>query len=374
MSRLTTFLAGVAFAALGTGVAAQETCGGQYTVQRGDTLSLIADELYKNAGLWSAIYQANIGQIGDSPDRITVGSTYSLPCIDGMPRGLPGGTPVETLAAAAPQPQARPAAVTPTSGAPATATAADLTGITLLTADDYAPFTDRGLSGGGLITEIVRASMEAQTGAPVDFGIHWVNDWSAHLDPLLSNAMLDMGFPWLQPDCAGTQAQNYRCVNFHFSDPMFEMLILLFTATDRPLAFRSDADIVGRTLCRPAGYFTHDLDKNGRNWIAENKITLVQPDGVSDCFDLLVEGEVDAVALNEFTGRAAIKDLGLEGEVEIVQTRPLSIEGLHVLVHKGHPQAEELVTLINAGLAQIKDSGEYQRIIDAHMSVIWADL
>ena len=89
---------------------------------------------------------------------------------------------------------------------------------------------------------------------------------------------------------------------------------------------------------------------------------------------MLEDGRVDAVALNEFTGRTAIKDLGLEDRVEIVQTRPLSIEGLHVLVNKAHPNGEALLALINSGLAAIKDSGEYQSIIDTHMSMIWANL
>ena len=371
MSNRMGLVASFALSVLG-GSAFAQTCGGQYTVSSGDSLSLIADRLYKDAGKWSLIYQANLSTIGQSPDDIIVGATYSLPCIDGLPVGLPGGTPLAEVAAAS-APVEQPAAIASPQAAPvAQEASAPLATVTLLTADDFAPFTDRGLSGGGLITEIVQASMTSA--APSDFGIHWVNDWSAHLEPLLSNAMLDLGFPWYQPDCAGTQAENYRCVNFHFSEPMFEMLILLFTDSSRPLTFASDADIVGKRLCRPAGYFTHDLDKNGRNWVAEGLITLEQPDSVADCFELLTAGEVDAVALNEFTGRAAIKDLGLEAQVEIVQSRPLSIEGLHVLVHKAHPQADELLQLVNGGLAAIKESGEYQRIIDSHMSVIWADL
>ena len=205
------------------------------------------------------------------------------------------------------------------------------------------------------------------------YDVHWVNDWSAHLDPLLSNAMLDMGFPWSQPDCAANPDQ-YRCANFNFSDPMFEMLVLLFTDRSRPIRFQQDSDIIGKTLCRPKGYYTHDLDKNGRNWLADGKISLTQPVSVADCFELLSEGTVDAVALNEFTGRKAIKDLDMGSRVDIVQTRPLSIEGLHVVVSKSHPDSDLLLETINSGLTEIKQNGTYQQIIDAHMSKIWSEL
>lgn len=343
---------------LATSVAATaETCGGTYTVKPGDSLSLIADGLYKDAGKWTLVHSANLNVIGENPNAIRAGMKLGLTCVDGLPRGLPGGVEVTRAAAAA------PLTIAP-------GTAATRLKVNLLTADDYAPFTDRDALNGGLVTEVVQKAMEEA--APEEgFAIHWVNDWSAHLEPLLSNALLDLGFPWLRPNCEN-DPQNYRCANFHFSEPMFEMLVLLFTNAANPIQFTSDADIVGKTLCRPKGYYTHDLEKDGRNWISNNLITLVQPTSVGDCFELLAEGKVDAVALNEFTGRGAIKDLGLEGQVQIVQSRPLSIEGLHVVVHKSHPQADAMLKTINAGLSDIKDNGTYQQVIDTHMTQIWA--
>ena len=340
---------------LTAGTAAAQACGGTYTVTGGDTLSQIANALYADARKWSVIYNTNRTLIGDSPNRVQVGQALNIPCIGGLPVFGGAVTSAATPTATATAPRPMPSATT----------------LRLLTAGDFAPFTDEDLENGGLITEIVDASMK---NAGVNgYTINWVNDWSSHLDPLLSNAMLDAGFPWYKPDCDGDPA-NYRCENFHFSEPMFEMLILLFTTKAKPITFKSDADIAGKTLCRPAGYFTHDLDKNGRNWMKDAKITLKQPDSVADCFAMLTEGEVDAVALNEFTGRTAIKELGLSATVAPVQTRPLSIEGLHVLVHKNHPNAKNVMAAINQGLDAIKENGTYQQVINRHMSRIWSEL
>ncbi len=351
--------AAVALAASAVSAAAQG-CGGVYTVVGGDSLSLIADKHYKNVSKWTEVHRNNLSVIGENPNALRIGMKLRLGCIDGLPVGLEGAAAPQPATALAPAP-----AVAPTPRRKLEQT------INIVTAGDFAPFTDQTLENEGLITDVVNTAMAKSSSADT-YRVHWVNDWSSHLDPLMSSAMMDMAFPWYKPDCAGSP-DNYRCQNFHFSDPMFEMLILLFVDKTRPIPFAQDSDIEGRTLCRPAGYFTHDLDRADRRWISDGKITLKQPTTVQACFDMLVAGEVDAVAMNEFTGRAAIKSLDLKDRVEVVQGRPISIEGLHVLVHKDHPDADALLATINGGLDVIKGTGDYQQVIDRHMTKIWAD-
>ena len=56
-----------------------------------------------------------------------------------------------------------------------------------------------------------------------------------------------------------------------------------------------------------------------------------------------------------------------------MDTKPISIQGMHVVVGKEHPQGDEMLALVDKGLANLKASGDYQRILDTHMSRIWAD-
>lgn len=247
---------------------------------------------------------------------------------------------------------------------------ANRTRINLLTGDDYAPFTDRQLPNGGLFTELVDAAM-VSAGPENGFGINWVNDWSSHFEPLLSNAFLDMSFPWIKPDCDADPA-SYRCANLVFSEPMFEMLVLLFTNTSNPMQFSSDEDVIGKTLCRPEGYATHFFDHRGRHWLRDAKISLVTPASPAACFELLAQGTVDGVVMNEFTGREKISAMGLQGTIEVALGKPIAIDRLHVVAHKAHPQADELIAIVNEGLVGIRESGAYQRIVDEHMTRIWA--
>lgn len=358
-----TFLSGLlVVAGLIVGASQALACGGTYTVQRGDSLSIIADNLYKNAGMWTLIHSNNLNSIGENPNAIRVGMKLRMRCIDGLPTGLEGGQDATQLAAQAAQ--AQPLVVAP-------GNAAARRKIAVLTGSDFAPFTDKNLPNGGMLTEVVQAAMEAA--APEQgFAIHWVDDWASHHEPLLSNALLDIGFPWFQPDCQA-DPDTYRCANLKFSASMFEVLMLLFVDNSRPVAFNTDADLKDKTLCRPSGYSTFIFDHNGRNWLKNGHIKLEVAPSPGDCFELLVEGKVDAVVLNEFSGRKKIKEMNLSDRVSVAQGQPISIDGNHMVVHKSHPDGDALLAVFEDGLSKIREDGTYQRIVDEHMTRIWAE-
>ena len=85
--------------------------------------------------------------------------------------------------------------------------------------------------------------------------------------------------------------------------PMFEVCTVLFVRADSPITFAKDDEIVGKSLCLPVGQSTHELDKGGRNWVKENKITLLRPQNVEECFRLLGSGSVNAVVTPDLTGK-----------------------------------------------------------------------
>jgi polar amino acid transport system substrate-binding protein len=351
-----------AMATVGTMALAAETCGGDYKVQRGDSLSMIADKLYENAGQWTAIFRNNSDKI-KSPDNIRVGQTYRIPCIDGLPLGLANGVAVDKVV------QVAAAAAVPLRVAPGTA--ATRKKINILTGSDFAPFTDTDLPNGGILADVVQHAMEAAD-PDEGFAVHWVNDWASHHEPLLSNALLDLGFPWFKPDCE-SQPDTYRCANLVFSESMFEVLMLMFVNSDTPIAFNRDEDLFGKTLCRPSGYSTFMFDHQGRNWLKDGKIALETPGTPGDCMRLLTEGKVDGVVLNEFLGREKISEMGLQDQVKVASGRPISIDGNHMVVHKSHPRGPELLAVFEDGLKKIKADGTYQRIVDEHMTRIWSE-
>lgn len=329
-------------------------CGSNYIVKRGDTLSEISQALYGTATKWRTIFKANRKRVGGSGRLISVGQRLKIPCLPGQAR----------LAAAT------PAEVTQVAFVDA------VKEIALLTADDYRPFTDRALPAGGMITDIIDSALKRSSIENDGPGhkISWVNDWTAHLTPLLVKNAFDMGFPWLRPECEQYEKLDkpakFRCDTFHFSSPVFEIIVRFFVNKDSAFEFKSDAEVEGKRICRPAGYFTFDLDKEGRNWVKDDKIILLRPQRVEDCFQLLKNKEVDAIAINEFTGYEAISKLGLGDAVRTIQ-EPVSLLSLHVVIPKTHKQADAFLDYVNNSLGRLRETGAYDRIVDRHLVEFW---
>lgn len=340
-------------------VAAGIDCKQPYTVKRGDTLSQIAARAYDSSDKFNIIYYANSKILTKGPSLVKTGQKLRIPCKEEASQNSSQNTEATNKAD-------KQAAKTEPEQAKTTPTISERK-IELLTAGDYTPFTEKSLPGGGLVTELISTALQQNNTAHT---INWIDDWSAHLTPLLSEKKYDVGFPWYDPGCP--QSDSPRC-DFLFSKPAFELLIVLFTHKDKPLKFEADNDIIGSTLCRPAGYFTHDLDNNGRNWLKNKKITLERPRTFKDCFDLLLADKVDAVAINDFTGREQIAKLKLTEKV-IPLEKELSIEGLHAVVHKTHPKATIFINRINQGLAELHASGKYDEIMDRHLLNHWKNI
>jgi len=384
-------------------------CGKPYEIASGDSLYDIARILYGRSSEWSRIFYTNRDALGNDPARIFPGQTIVAPCeaseedIDDLRAGIsergrereratvekapaPVKEPVEEAETevqsqpVAPDPPARtdtrvaalppadadvPPGSSPTRPAPAALYAAP---VSFLTADDFRPFTDRSLPAGGMITQLVSSAMRQ---ADIPHEIVWINDRSAHLDPLLDRHLFDFGFPWAKPDCEGRE-ETAQCRDLLYSAPVFEVLIKFFTLRESGLGFERDGDVEGRRLCRPAGHDVSDLDADGRNWLRDGKIILIRPDAVRKCFDLLVEGKVDAVAINEFTGLEAVAQLDI-GDKVAPTLRALATEPLHLVIAKRHPRASVLMFRVNEALADMRENGTYKQTVSDHLALFWRD-
>jgi polar amino acid transport system substrate-binding protein len=349
--------------AFGQNTAIAQTCGTDYTIKEGETLAQIASRVYGNPSQWTAIFYANQDRLGGNVSMLVPGLALRLPCIGGVqpPVALP------------------PAATTPAQAPPADQgfiISSLVRRVEFLTADGFAPYTGRSLEGGGMLTQVINASMgliKDEAKGRFDYGISWVNDWAAHLNPLLLTRAFDVGFPWARPDCEGgnlDQSSLFRCQRFFFSEPLYEVITGLFVRSNSKVRTLRREEIAGKTLCRPAGYPLHEFDKGGRNWVKDGIVTLMRPPSVDECFRMLDNGTVEAVAEAELAGRASISSLGLGEKVRMLD-QPLALTTYHVLISKSHPHARTILYYVNSSLGKLRESGEYDRIIERHLSRFW---
>lgn len=346
--------------------AAAQTCGGEYTLKAGDTLADIARTVYGNASQWSVIYYANQDRLDNNTTLLVPGVSLKIPCLGGADKAQ----------APAPADIAPPASARPAE-AQAFQLSSILRRIEFLTAEGYAPFTGRNLSQGGMVIDLLQEAMnliKTQAKGGFDYQISWVNDWSAHLNPLLITRALDAGVPWSKPECNRPEVLDkpaqYICQKFFFSDPLYESVTALFVRNDGSFSFDKEEQILGKKICRAKGWSTYDLDKGGRNWVKEGKITLMQPPRAEDCFRLLDEGTVDGVVIAELTGLAVAGTVGMSDRVHAA-SRPINIETFHVIVAKTHPSARVILYYINNALARLRETGAYDAITARHLEQFW---
>jgi polar amino acid transport system substrate-binding protein len=338
-----------------------QTCGSDYILKEGDTLARIAAQVYGDPGQWTIILYANQDRLGSTESLLVPGAPLKLPCISGLQ----------------PQRSLPPIATTPAAAVPEAAYVSSVVRrIEFLTADGYNPYTGRTLEGGGMLTEVVGAAMaliKQETKGRFDHSVSWVNDWSAHLNPLLVSGAFDAGFPWARPDCDGgplDASSQLRCLKFLYSDALTEVATYLFVRKNSRVRTLSDEDIAGTTLCRASVRPTQELDQGGRNWLRDGKITVVRQPTSEECFRLLDGGSVDGVVEADLVGRASANALGIAEKVQAIE-QPLALTTLHVAVAKSHPQARAILYYINTSLAKLRDSGEYERIVGRHLAHFW---
>lgn len=329
--------------------AALAMCDVNYVAKPGDNLFSIAEAHYGDRENWKLIYERNQRMLVQT--TVIPGRTLYIPCPPEAEKVVAPSAPV----------QVQPAPQQP---------AQDVE-LTLLTGGSFGPFSDQTLPGQGMVTELVNAALN-EAPSPVTYSINWEQDWTKHLFPLLDQKQFDMGFPWVKPDCT-LNPQNERCVNFHFSDPVVTVPVMLFVEADRPFEYREPQDLAGKTLCRPNGYFNQDADTTRRAWLNVENLTVLAPVHPRECFALLTQGEVDAVAMNLFLGADTLVQEGLRGDVVPLE-QPIAEIGLHVVISKRHWRGTSHLYRVNAGLKNLRESGKFDEILNRHLEHFWSRL
>jgi ABC-type amino acid transport substrate-binding protein len=151
-----------------------------------------------------------------------------------------------------------------------------------------------------------------------------------------------------------------RCTELVLSDPIYEVVYGFYSLTDSPFfQARSFADLQGARLCRPADWATADLEVQG---LAPPVVTYVQPAAYDACVQLLLDGEVDVMTIEIET---AVYYIELAGVTDRIQQNPylINLNSLHFATHVTNTRGKEYLRLLNRGLAEMRETGEWYDIV-----------
>ena len=246
------FVAMFAVLACVSSATAQEACS-TYVVQEGDTLGTISMTAYGTLD-YQTLFNANADLLRADPTALAAGTEIRIPCADGR---LTEAEVVQPIAEA----------VAAEAVAAETTTGEYHQKIRVLTGGDWFPFTDETLTGGGAMVRVATTALN-RGGNDYAYSLAWIDDWEAHLNVLLPNGTFDLSVAWYIPDCSkldqASDLTRYTCLNFIFSDPLYDSVFGFFAQKDNPYAgAKTFDDLKGARICRPESYSLHDLEAVG---------------------------------------------------------------------------------------------------------------
>ena len=315
-------------------------CDSIYMVQSGDSLSRIANRVYGRISAYQPIFDYNPG-IMSSPNDLPADVGIYIPCIEDDP-SQDGVGELPELAQASSGP------------------------LKLLTGSSYPPYVDEGLPNGGFSADLINRAL-LHDGGLADYRIDVINDWTSHFVPLLEDGAYQLAFPWFKPDCSAQETLGersiWRCDNLHFSEPLHDVVVSFHAKPEVAQTISSSDDMHGLRICRPRGYFTHDLEAMGLVPDNYERVAAATP---TDCFEQLSEGLVDIVTVNADTTDKILTELNMQDQTQELLDFA-NVQTLHVVAMKNDPQARVNLLRLNKGLMALKRNGDYRKIASTHL-------
>lgn len=239
----------------------------------------------------------------------------------------------------------------------------------LLTADGHAPYIDRMMRNGGFFAELVIRALNESPDL-VESKTVFVDDRAIHLNELLADGAFDIGFPWLMPPCNAanpavslTAQETQLCQNFTFSAPIFEGVSGVFVQKDRLANITSHGDLAGARICTPQ---SDDLSVIKGAGLTKNTASFVHAASPAGCFGMLIANEVDAVVADSHQGALALRALNAD-KLVVEHTELSMLKTLHAIAPKSKPGAAALLENLNAGLTNIRDSGQWFKVVSYYL-------
>lgn len=217
----------------------------------------------------------------------------------------------------------------------------------LVTGDDYPPFADSRLPGGGLAAILVQRVIRGM-GATATLE---VQPWRRGYEETL-RGRFDATFPYVRT------AERER--DFLYSEPLIRLRQVVFMSTERPFAYRSPRDLQGRRVCVALGYAP---PAEVQVMIEQRQVERVTPGSASTCPGMIVADRADFFVQDERIGNALVAKVGLSATIRPLSDLPFGVTEIHLIVPRQRPDAIGLIGRFNDALQRLRASEDYERLL-----------
>lgn len=224
--------------------------------------------------------------------------------------------------------------------------------VQLVTGDDYAPLTGRSLAGAGVLSEVVQAAF-AHSGMPSSLA--W-QPWNrGYL--MTRRGEYDATFPYIRAE--------QREHDFLYSAPLYVSEQHLFSRADDAFELEQLDHSGQLRLCHPLGW---QLPERIQAQVEQGVLVRHSPRGLAECAQLLLLGRDDLFVADLLLGNYALSSTGVTRQRFHVSRSVLSRQTMHLIVPRSRVGAEALIERFDQGLAALRASGEYQRLIEQRLT------
>jgi len=212
--------------------------------------------------------------------------------------------------------------------------------IPLVTGNNYYPYSDERLTGGGLATIIVTTVLEEMGQDPQVVFMGWEEGYAA------AQAGQYVGtFPYIYTED--------RHELFYYSDPIFAVRPYVFLSANQSDGIRRLEHLSGKTMCVPDGW---GVDRYLRDMVDNGEITMLTGTNVVGCFQALHDAQVDAVSMDRRLGTIAARFVNEETWFRAERLTDDS-NSHYVIVSRNVPNAREWLDLFNDTLRRLQGLG-----------------
>lgn len=220
--------------------------------------------------------------------------------------------------------------------------------LTLSTGDDYPPFSDVRLPGGGIATQIVTAVME-ETGLPYRID---VMPWPRAYE-LALRGKYTASFAWFE-----SQERRSRML---YSEPIATVLSKAFMAKGRAGGKTNISQLEGAVFCVPHGY---TVIVPVLEMVELGLAQVSSPTDLTACLNMVKAGHVDVVVGSERVLLYLAGQMGMgKGDFDILED-VVAASPLHMLAPRDQDGSAEFIRRFNTSLKKLKEAKKLDQFLN----------
>lgn len=218
--------------------------------------------------------------------------------------------------------------------------------ISLVTGDDYPPFSDSAMPEGGLAIPLIKAALNNQK---YTVSVAWKPWKRGYLEA--KSGRYAGTFPY--------RSTPEREEDFLFSDPVFHLQEVIVSRKSEDFQPASYLDLMQKTLCLPIGYAP---GKAVQALMDNAKVDVFRPKSMDGCFRAISRFKNLIIKTHKYLAYHQLQEKELNPADFNITLMQDSSYTLHLIVSKQYPDSAQLIADFNKGLANIRKNGKFEKI------------